>query len=236
MSVDSGGPELSIRGQSGSFTIKPANGSADEKRSITVSFFSLTEVDATGADTQNNANVENFATTNFVFGTLQNANYRGVDCTSLDSTANLGKGGVLSVRTFFFAESATIVNPGPDNTNEEFSVNAGELKFDIEVKDFPFCEGDGPGPPCFHDTGLALDLAIKIQGSSGGAPIKSNSSDLLYDLGDGMAAQMSSYVARDGIPESLSAGFPALQEEQPMPMVPRHEPEDAVRRTAHRHR
>jgi len=141
----------------------------------------------------------NFANTNFEFSSSYSTVVSGLAAQAIRfSTPLVGGVATLIVTTFIFLEKGAIT---PTDT-ETFNVQAGSVKFNIELKDWPFCNvSETPENICGGDFGSYVDFGINIEGASAPGANVSTDADLL----------LSNKVSMDGSWQMLPAGYPRAE-------------------------
>jgi len=107
-----------------------------------------------------------------------------------------------------FLEGGNVVNPGPNSTEEVFPVTIGSLKFDVTIEDFGFCDENSDNIQCKGDLGAGLELQINVKGTKEAEKSDKNAT---FDLGDGLAIDVSNIISADGELGKMEDGFPLLE-------------------------
>lgn len=187
------GTRVKVLGQSGKIRLEHAG------EPIAIDFDYLSEVTAAGEIVgQTGANkhsVSSFATQNFVFTPIIDEPYLGVPARKFTFESPIHAVGHLRVVVLMMQENATI-----DTGAEQWQVSRGDMKFNIELRDWIFCA------PC--DDGVAdfIELGIEIK-SSKEADTEDQAKSV--DIG-GAVLQLASKVELDGAKVPLPSGYPKV--------------------------
>lgn len=187
------GTRVKVLGQSGKIRLEHAG------EPIVIDFDSLSEVNAAGQVVgQTGAmkhSVNSFATQNFVFTPIVDEPYLGVPARKFTFESPIYAVGHLRVEVLLMQENATI-----DNGAEQWQVSRGDMKFNIELRDWTFCA------PC--DDGVAdfIELAIEVKSSKEAAVEEEAKS---VDVG-GALLQLASTAELDGAKVPLPSGYPKV--------------------------
>lgn len=164
---------------------------------ITVDFDSLSEVtaagDVVGQTGAMKHSVNSFATQNFVFTPIIDEPYFGVPVRKFTFESPIYAVGHLRVVVLLFQENATV-----DTGADQWKVSRGDMKFNVELRDWAFCA------PC--DDGVAdfIELAIEVKSSK---EVAVDGSVKSLDIG-GAVMQLASEAELDGAKVPLPNGYP----------------------------
>lgn len=184
---------VKVLGQSGKIRLEHAG------EPIVIDFDYLSEVTAAGEIVgQSGANkhsVNSFATQSFVFTPVVEEPFLGVPVKKFTFESPIYSVGHLRVVVLLIQENATI-----DTGAEQWLVSRGDMKFNIEMRDWTFCA------PC--DDGVAdfIELGIEIKSSK-----EANTAEQAktIDIG-GAILQLASEAEVDGAKVSLPSGYPKI--------------------------
>jgi len=211
---------VKVLGQSGKIQIAKnyTNGNETTLETVTINFSALRERDANGADVGTTGKVKhsfnNFATFNFVVEPVQVGKFQNLTVLSTTLTASNivnDTQGTFVAKVLVFNETGVIET----GINETAKVNAGALKFTVDVNDWPFCDGTVEDQESLafcqkgqdRETGAFLDFELEIKGQL--QANKSLNSNSTYQLGNSDFV-LSNYVKLDGddytqLPENYPA-------------------------------
>lgn len=183
-----GGTSINVLGQSGKVKITRDN------TEITLQVDYLYEVDASGNKVgkygQNKHSVESFATQSFTFSPLTSK--ENLDEFTFETPVySIGK---LKLRTMLYNQSGTV-----GTETETWNVASGDIKFNIELSDWTFCN------PCGDGTALYIDVGIEIKGKD--SIPKGNKT---IDLG-GATLELSNRVVIDGSEINMPESYPQIE-------------------------
>lgn len=213
---------VKVLGQSGKIQIVKnyTTGNETKLETVTINFSALREKDKDGNDVGTTGPVKhsfnNFATLNFVVDPVQEGKVQNLTVLSTTLTASkiIGdKIGTFVAKVLVFNETGVIET----GTNETAKVNAGALKFTVDVKDWQFCDGtvEDPDSPAIcekgqdRETGAFLDFELEIKGQK--EANRSLNSNSTYQLGNSEFV-LSNYVKLDdGEYTKLPENYPAYE-------------------------
>lgn len=184
---------VKVLGQSGKIRLEHAG------EPIVIDFDYLSEVTAAGEIVgQSGANkhsVNSFATQSFVFTPVVEEPYLGVPVKKFTFESPIYTVGHLRVVVLLIQENATI-NTGA----EQWSVSRGDMKFNIEMRDWSFCA------PC--DDGVAdfIELGMEIKSSK---EVEVEEEAKSVDIG-GALLQLATEAELDGAKAQLPSGYPKV--------------------------
>ena len=126
----------------------------------------LQEVDASGNPIANTGNrrhgFPNFSTVNFTYSSLESVLYQGFEAYNINFSSPLVIDSTdvnFRVEIYIFREDGNITIDG-----ESTIVAEGDLKLNVVMDNWPFCEGEA-GSPCQGNTGAAVDFEIEVRGA-----------------------------------------------------------------------
>lgn len=187
----SNGTSIEVLGQSGKARI--VRGEA----TVTMQVDYLTEMDEfdneVGNIGQNKHSVNSFATQSFTFSDLVDKEYQNTSVQEFTFETPIYSIGKMKLVTMLVGESSEV-----GTETETWSVSAGDLKWNIELSDWTFCD------PCADGTAKYIDVALEIKGSK--SESKGNQTT---DLGDA-TLQLSNRVMIDSEEVYMPNGYPKI--------------------------
>lgn len=207
----SGFVTISILGLGGKLSIHDEGLGADgDPNTVSVEFVYLREVTADGltevgmSGNVNTHAIESFAGQDFDVQSMGDVNVGTASAKKITLNTTLEYGpGRIKVDTLLFS-SAGVVTAG---TDESWRVDIKDVKFNIELSNWEFCD------PCAGGTGAYIDIGVLIKGRSG-VPVKTD--DLTYDLGGDVPLYLSGQVLvqDDIVPawEPMEDGYPKMEQ------------------------
>ena len=138
----------------------------------------------------------------FTISQIQGIVFTGVEARKVSfASQSEGNGGTVKMDVFQFMSDGEVVND-----DEVYSVRAGDIKFNLELENWGFCDGED-GVECASESpGMYVDIAVKIKGRD-----KPNGSGLMFDLGGNVPLTLSNKVTIDGSNVELPEGFPQFE-------------------------
>ncbi|KAL4228464.1 hypothetical protein ACF0H5_011511 [Mactra antiquata] len=187
------GIEVKVLGQSGKITVKKTDTANDAASSVTIEFDNLNEKDSDGnMINDNDHKVLTFANQVFTFSEPMDAKYPdtelGVKKISFQST--LHNQATVAIMMYIFKEGGDI-----NNANETITVKEGDLKFNVEISNWPFCVASSNCPK--NAIGESLDFEIVMKGKSK-ASKETSSGKEEYKLGNAVVT-LSKMIVVDGV-------------------------------------
>lgn len=205
-----GGTTVQILGRSGKMTISRGGGSP-----LKVTMDALREVDSAGNAVGTSGNTKHsfntFASQDFTFSAATTVQYQNLTAAQIDFSCDINTA-KFKVKTYVFEKAGTILNDG-----EASVVGNGTLKFNVDVKDWVWCNGANCKQGQTQQTGAFLDVDLTIQGlaaakkkakANPNLPAANQTTD--YDLGGGAVLGMSNRVKVDGAWVTMAAGYPKM--------------------------
>lgn len=154
----------------------------------------LAEVDGTGNEVCKTSNpkhsIQTFATQDFTFSTLVERKFQNLTAREFAFETPINTIGKLKIVTVLFNEEGSV-----KTETETWNVNPGDLKWNIELTDWTFCD---------QGTTEFIDVGVEIKGSKNEA--KGNQTT---DLGDAVL-QLSNRIIVDGKEEYMTSGYPKV--------------------------
>jgi hypothetical protein len=178
-----------VKGQSGKIALYK-NG--NESDGVTIDFSGIEEVDTIPSHT-----FQNFAKLDFEFSDLVNTTYAdsNVSVTQFSFKSNISiesKTATLTSYIYIFTSDGNITVDGTD-----FAVKSGEMKFNVKIKNWPFC--GNLGLVCSKGNtvvvGNNLDFIVEIKGKKSPSATKP-AKKVKYDLGDGASVLIPTQVCQ----------------------------------------
>ena len=188
---ESNGTSIEVLGQSGKARIVRG------ETTVTMQVDYLNEIDEfdneVGNIGQNKHSVNSFATQSFTFSDLVDKEYQNTSVQEFTFETPIYSIGKLKLVTMLVGESGEV-----GTETETWSVSAGDLKWNIELSDWTFCD------PCADGTAKYIDVALEIKGSK--SESKGNQTT---DLGDA-TLQLSNRVVIDSEEIYMPTGYPKI--------------------------
>jgi hypothetical protein len=196
VTATSGGLSANVLGHSGKITI--FNSAIKDSPTVTISFKSINEMDATNSTvTAQGHSYNSFASQDFVFSPLDNSSFKGIAATHFNFSATLtGNNAVFLADVWLMQANGTVTNG-----DESFALHTGDLKFSLTVSNWAFCAPCNPGN--VQGTHLAVVVDVKSSAtvpSAAGSPAADGNKHVVKQvgLGSGASLSLSSVVAVDG--------------------------------------
>lgn len=176
-SVTVGDITTKVKGQSGKILIYKG---MNESNGVTVTYDAIEEIGTDQNKIQSHS-YNNFASLTFTFSSPENDTYpnSNVSVTQFTFQASIDVDGgpaTLKSYVYIFTSGGNITVDG-----NEIEVKEGDMKFNAEIQDWPFCD------TCTHGnkqlTGMYLDFSVEIKGQK--EPNKTDDETGAFDLGDG---------------------------------------------------
>jgi len=209
-SFEEGKMMVKILGQSGKIVMAPkGDGSTSIDASpdrVQITMDQLVEIDTEG-NPINEHKFNSFANQDFTFSALQEGTLQELGNQNIKFSAALsGMASTLDVTIFIFKEEGTLTFG-----SETMDVDDGTAKWNIEIKNWEWCNPCSQGQNDF--IGEFLDFTITIKGKSDGAPqAKSDGSDTSnYDIGGGATLKLSNKVRVGNTWGEMTSGYPKVE-------------------------
>lgn len=187
---DAAGTRINVLGQSGKVRITRVD------KVITMQVDYLHEVDASGNTVgqtgSSKHSVNSFATQAFTFTPLKELSYQNVSMQEFTFATDVHSIGKLKIVTMMVEEASSVATE-----TETWSVARGDIKWNIELSDWAFCD------PCSDGTAAYIDIGIEIKST------KSEKKNNTIDLGDA-TLQLSNRVQVDGTEQNMPSGYPKI--------------------------
>lgn len=192
VSHESSGTTISVLGQSGKVRITRET----QEWIMQVDF--LSEVDqfnnVVGVAGQDKHSVNSFATQSFTFTPLVQRTYKNTSVKEFTFQTPIYTIGKLKLVTMIMDESASI-----GTETETWSVSPGDMKWNIQLSEWTFCN------PCLDGTAAYVDIGIEIKGDKN--EVFGNKT---VDLG-GATLQLSNRVIIDNQEMNMPDSYPKLE-------------------------
>jgi len=199
--------ELQVQGQSGKFTLVP-QGSSGSSVGLRVTMDALREVDADGNEVGTSGSVKHsintFASQAFTVGEMETVLIgSGVSAAKVSFESTISQIGRIGVDTYVMAQAGTV-----GMSNESWDVNIGDLKWNIRLWDWTWCDGGNCQQGQTEEVGAFVELDITVQNLGGGSA--SRGSGKSVSLGSNATLELSTQVLKDCAWEQLPAEFPSI--------------------------
>mmetsp|Transcript_53564 Transcript_53564/g.139550 ORF Transcript_53564/g.139550 Transcript_53564/m.139550 type:complete len:319 (+) Transcript_53564:132-1088(+) len=199
--------ELQVQGQSGKFTLVP-KGSSGASVGIRVTMDALREVDADGNEVGTSGAVKHsintFASQDFTVGDMETVRIgSGVSAAKVSFDSTISEIGRIGVDTYVMAQSGTV-----GMSNESWDVNIGDLKWNIRLWDWTWCDGSNCKQGQTEQVGAFVELDITVQNLGGGSANQGSGKSV--SLGSNATLELSTQVQKDCAWEQLPAEFPSI--------------------------
>jgi len=160
--------ELQVQGQSGKFTLVP-QGSSGDSVGLRVTMDALREVDADGNAVGTSGSVKHsintFASQAFTVGEMETVLIgSGVSAAKVSFESTISQIGRIGVDTYVMAQAGTV-----GMSNESWDVNIGDLKWNIRLWDWTWCDGGNCQQGQTEEVGAFVELDITVQNLGGGS-------------------------------------------------------------------
>ena len=187
---ESNGTSIQVLGQSGKATIT-RNG-----KDITMQVDYLSEVDVAGNEVgkvgSSKHSVNSFATQSFTFSPLRDVAYQNVSAKEFTFETPIYDIGRLQLDTLLLGNDGSV-----GTETETWNVRPGDLKWNIRLSEWTFCN------PCADGIAEFVDVGIEIKGQE---ETKSNTT---VDLGSA-TLQLSNRVTVDGVERDMPSDYPKV--------------------------
>lgn len=191
LDVEHQGTSIQVLGQSGKAKItRGANSVQFQVDYISEMDVSGTEVGKQGALEQKHG-VNSMATQEFTFTNIIDKVYKNVSTKEFSFDSSVNAIGKIKVVVMIMDEDSTV-----GTETETWKVSAGDIKFNIELFDWSFCD------PCADGTATYVDVGVEIKGSK-----QENIANQTIDLG-GAIMELSNRIVVDGVEVNMPDGYP----------------------------
>lgn len=205
-SVTVGNITTKVKGQSGKIAVFKGMNESD---GVTITFDSIEEIDENGGIIKSHS-YNNFAQLTFTFSDPENSTYPNSNASvtqfSFTSSVPLGSDGTATLKSYvyIFTADGNITVDG-----NETEVKEGDMKFNAEISNWPFCATCTAGNKDL--TGVFLDFSVEIKGKKSANKTESSGG---YDLGDGASVitpkEVIYFEGNTNTTENMPSGYPAL--------------------------
>lgn len=198
-----GETKLKVMGQSGKFTVY--NSLQGEANGITVTMDAIREVDkdfnAVGESGSTKHSLNTFASQSFtVDSTPTKTTVNNLKASQISFKSPISTIGEIQVDTYIMEASGEVGPP-----NQKWNVKAGDLKWNIALNKWDFCNPCGSGNKA-NEIGAYVEVDISVK-----SPKDSKSKgNMSIDLGDGLGLELSNKTQKDGVWEDMPAGYPKV--------------------------
>jgi len=199
-----GAAETAVKqqGQSGKITIYDSDKGESDANQVQITMDFLYERDSNdnivglSGNPNEKHSLQQFANQNFAFSGPTQTEYSGVDTDLISFTSPVYQAGTIKIDMYIMKESGTITT----SAGETFDVKEDDVKFNIELIDWKFCN------PCADGTSNKIDVGVSIKGKKDQASEGSGSE---YNLGGRVNLILSSkIVAGDNTIVNMPDGYP----------------------------
>ena len=184
VSHQSNGTNIQVLGQSGKARITRG------EQVVTMRVDYLSEVDnfdnEVGNIGQDKHSVNSFATQSFTFSPLLDKEYQNVSVKEFTFETPIYNVGKMKLVTMLVGQSSSM-----GTETESWQVSPGDMKWNIELSDWTFCN------PCADGTASFIDVGIEIKGTKN-------------DTGVGPLLQLSKRVVIDGTEQNMPESYPKV--------------------------
>jgi len=202
------GMAVNVSGQSGKFSAyRQAQGPSDPGK-VVIEMDALREVDASGKQVgkagSTKHSIENFASQSFTFSspkTVKMGQGNNVSAVKMNFRSTVSTIGKVGVDTYIMTSGGIV---GPEG--EPWSVSAGDIKFNIELSDWTFCDAE----ICKDGVGNGVELDVKIKGKNTFA-VRVTGEKQQFELGGGSKLQLTNKIMVDGKQVEMPAGYPKVR-------------------------
>lgn len=151
-----------------------------------------TDGNTVGKSGQNKHSIETFASQNFDFSSVDRVTYKNVSTDKFRFSSMINSIGMLEIDTFLIVSESQV-----KTETESWNVNPGDVKWNIVLSDWSWCN------PCNEGMGSMIDLGIELK-----SQISSNSNQTVSFIGSKM--HLSSRVVVDGVEIDMPEGYPHI--------------------------
>lgn len=197
--------KVNVQGQSGKFTVYPE--SKGVQSGIQIEMDALREVDtnggAVGTQGSDKHSIQTFASQTFTISPMVMVQLDGgVSAAQVSFQSTVSTVGKIGVDTYVMAGSGTV---GPQG--ETWAVRPGDLKWNVRIWDWQFCDGSGAGACRANDVGDYIELDVSVKGLASA----SKTGNKTIDLGGQATLELSNQVFVDNSTWStMPSGYPAV--------------------------
>jgi len=195
---------VQVLGQSGKFKVyKTALGGADDKQ-VVVEMDALREVDSAGNEVGTSGStkhsINSFASQSFTFAPVEAVALGNATANKVSFTSQISTVGEIRVDTYIVSKDGYA---GPQG--EEWPVSPGDVKFNIAMPSWTWCNPCKQGNT--NEVGAFIDLDVVIKGKADSAEKGISQS---YDLGGDAKLELTDKVMVDGSQTTMPEGYPKL--------------------------
>jgi len=202
---------LKVSGQSGKFTLYDKRVGEINPSGIAVQLDYLYEIASDGITKVGHTgtmkhSIDNFASQHFIIEDLIDTQIGDVNAQKISFHSSVNGIGKIQVDTFIATSNGTV---GTDA--EEWSIQPNDVKFNIVLSDWEFCDPCRTSPK--HSASAEfIDVAVEIKGADIAAPKQKKAGGMSFDLGGGVPLELSNRVNSDGSWEVMPGGYPKIEE------------------------
>ncbi|KAL3934739.1 MAG: hypothetical protein SGBAC_009605 [Bacillariaceae sp.] len=121
--------------------------------------------------------------------------------------ANIVGVGSMELIVYKILEDGTLTTP----SGETFEVTKGDVKFNVNLSEWSFCDEDESGICADSGSAAYVDIAMTVQGSAA-SPEQDATDGSVFSLGGGVPLILSNQVEIDGVIDAMPPGFPRVEE------------------------
>ncbi|CAJ1932547.1 unnamed protein product [Cylindrotheca closterium] len=115
--------------------------------------------------------------------------------------------GSMELIVYKILEDGTITTP----SGEVFDVTEGDVKFNVNLSNWSFCDEDETGICADSGSAAYVDIAMTVKGSAE-APEQDEADGSIFDLGGGVPILLTNQVEIDGVIDAMPPGFPRVEQ------------------------
>ena len=191
---------MSVVPEAGRVSIK----GQDPLKQVDVAVVGLKEVDDAGTYVGKSITRDEFGGTLFSVDTsADQTDEYGVNAEYFSLQATIAGTATVKITNYVFRAAGTIY----PTVNETVSVVPGDVKFNVEVSNWPFCSGQ-QDDACGGAQAAYLDLVIDMKGFNN--TLATQTSDTKLSYASGVEVELSSKIRVDGTFQTLPTGFPSV--------------------------
>jgi len=200
------GMAVTITGQSGKFKVFQTELGSNDDKTIFVEMDALREVDSTGSAVGTSGStkhsINSFASQSFTFTDLQEVALGNATANKVSFSSQITTVGQIRVDTYIVTKEGYA---GPQG--EEWQVSPGDVKFNIAMPSWTWCNPCKQGNT--NEIGAFIDLDVVIKGKAGNASKRASNSET-YDLGGNVNLELTNKVMVDGSQTTMPEGYPKV--------------------------
>ena len=194
--------DLGLQEKKAEFSVFDSGLGETDKNQVSVALQKAEEKTANGMAVGRSVDAGN---SEFTISQVQGIVFTGVEARKVSFSSKQGENGIGMVKmdVFQFLSDGEVVNE-----DEVYSVREGDVKFNVEVKNWQFCDGEDGVECASEGNGMYVDVSVKVKGRE-----KAQGSGLMFDLGGNVPLSLSNQVMVDGVTTELPEGYPQYVED-----------------------